>query len=198
MSHQTITPELLRAALGYLSPNVPRDEWARVGMAIKSEYPDDTGLGLFDEWSKGGESYSSKAVQSTWKSLKATGGVTVATLLHEAQAHGFDLSQHSTTNAPKPTPSPELVAQAAAQRKAEAQRERERTEAAQLATAAKALKRWKAASEAPSAEQATYLTRKAVQAYGLRFETDGTALVPLRDGDGKLLTFFCSRIEVLL
>ena len=183
-----ITPELIRAALGYLSPNVPRDEWARVGMAIKNEYPDDTGLGLFDEWSKGGESYSGKAVQSTWKSLKATGGVTVATLLHEAQSHGFDLSEHSSaTHAPKQAPSPEQAAKAAAQRKAEAQRERERTEAAHLATAAKAAKRWYSAFPAPPEDMPTYLSRKGVQSHGLRFEADGTALVPLCDSTGKLL-----------
>lgn len=167
-----ITPELIRAALGYLSPNVPRDEWARVGMAIKSEYPDDTGLGLFDEWSKGGESYSAKAVQSTWKSLKATGGITVATLLHEAQGHGFDLSEHSSAT-PKQVPSPEQAAKAAAQRKADAQRERERTEAAHLATAAKATKRWQAASDSPPEGMPTYLSRKGVKAHGLRFEADG-------------------------
>ena len=188
MTKPNITPEIVRAALGYLSPNVPRDEWARVGMAIKSEYPDDTGLSLFDEFSKGGESYTAKAVQSTWKSLKATGGVTVATLLHEAQSHGFDLSEHSSaTHAPKQAPSPEELARQATERKAAAKREQERTEAAQFAAAAKAAKRWYAASDSPPEGTPTYLSRKGVQSSGLRFEADGTALVPLCDSTGKLL-----------
>ena len=34
MTQTTITPELLRNALGFVPANLPRDEWARVGMAI--------------------------------------------------------------------------------------------------------------------------------------------------------------------
>jgi putative DNA primase/helicase len=182
MTKPTITPELIRAALGYLLPDVPRDAWARVGMAIKSEYPDETGLALFDEWSARGQSYEAKAVRSTWKSLKASGGVTVATLLHEAQQSGFDLAAH----APAPQPSSGQLAQQERERKAKVQREREQTEAAQLAAAAKAQKRWRAALEAPPEGLPTYPSRKSVQAHGLRFEAEGTALVPLRDAEGKL------------
>jgi putative DNA primase/helicase len=177
-----ISTELLRAALGYLSPNVPRDAWARVGMAIKSEFADDAGLGLFDEWSQRGDSYSAKAVRSTWKSLKATGGVTVATLIHEAQQNGFDQTQHTSAS----QPSPEVAAKLAAQRKANAQREREQTERAQLAASAIAAKRWKAALAAPPEGMATYPARKGVQPHSLRFEADGTALAPLYDEGGKL------------
>ena len=39
-----ITVELLADALTYIPSNVPRAEWVRVGMGIKSEYPDDTGF----------------------------------------------------------------------------------------------------------------------------------------------------------
>ena len=49
----TITPDLLRAALAFVPAALPRDEWARVGMAIKSEYPDGVGFDLFDAWSAG-------------------------------------------------------------------------------------------------------------------------------------------------
>jgi putative DNA primase/helicase len=178
-----ISIELIREALGHLSPNVPRTEWARAGMAIKSEYPGDDGLALFDEWSMRGDSYDAKAVRSTWKSIKPSGGVTIATLIHEAQANGFALPTRSS-DAPKP--SPEQLATQAAQKKAAAQRERERTVAAQLATAAQAIKRWKAAQDAPPEGAATYPARKGVQAHGLRFEAGGTVLVPLRDGASKL------------
>jgi putative DNA primase/helicase len=183
MSHQPTTPELIRAALGHLSPNVPRTEWARVGMAIKSEYPGDDGLAVFDEWSMRGDSYDAKAVRSTWKSIKPSGGVTIATLIHEAQANGFELPKLASDT---PKPSAAQLAAHAAEKKAITKREQERTEAAHLATAAQAMKRWKAAHVAPPDGAATYLTRKGVQAHGLRFEADGTALVPLcefgRDG----------------
>ena len=57
----TPTPEVIRAALAYISANLPRDEWARVGMAIKSEFPDDTGRELFTEWSATAEGFDPKA-----------------------------------------------------------------------------------------------------------------------------------------
>jgi putative DNA primase/helicase len=183
MNHTPTTPELIRAALSHLSPNVPRTEWARVGMAVKSEYSGDDGRALFDEWSMRGDSYDAKAVRSTWKSIKPTGGVTIATLIHEAQANGFELPTQSS-DAPKP--SPEQIAAQAAERKAIAKREQKRTEADHLATAAQAMKRWKTAQDAPPEGMATYPARKGVQAHGLRFEADGTALVPLHDGAGKL------------
>ena len=41
-----ISVELAHSALQCIPANLPRDEWARIGMAIKSEFPDDEGL----EW----------------------------------------------------------------------------------------------------------------------------------------------------
>jgi putative DNA primase/helicase len=80
MNH-TITPDLIRAALTHLSANLPRDDWARIGMAIKSEYPDDTGFALFDQWSSTADSYSVASTKSTWKSLKASGGALLGLLI---------------------------------------------------------------------------------------------------------------------
>ena len=45
------TPDTIRAALSHIPANLPRDEWGRLGMAINSEFPDETGLDLFTEWS---------------------------------------------------------------------------------------------------------------------------------------------------
>lgn len=45
------TLEMVSEALTFIPANLPRDEWVRIGMAIKSEFPDDTGLHLFDIWS---------------------------------------------------------------------------------------------------------------------------------------------------
>ena len=86
-----ITPELVREALAALPANLPRDEWARIALAIKSEYPGDTGFDLFDAWSATAEGYDPKAVRSTWQSIKAGGGVGIGTLLHLAQQNGFAL-----------------------------------------------------------------------------------------------------------
>ncbi|NIC43116.1 PriCT-2 domain-containing protein [Aquabacterium sp. A08] len=93
MTPQTpITPELIRQALAFVPAGLPRDEWARVGMAIKAEYPDGTGFDLFDAWSASdADRYDKAGVRSTWRSIKPGGGVGVATLLHLAKEHGFTL-----------------------------------------------------------------------------------------------------------
>ena len=82
MKNNIITPELIRAALQHIAANLPRDEWARIGMAIKSEFPDETGRTLFTDWSATADSFDTKAALSTWKSIKASGGVNIDTLLH--------------------------------------------------------------------------------------------------------------------
>ena len=83
-----ITPELIRAALQFIPANLPRDEWARVGMAIKSEFEDATGFDLFDACSQTSEGYAAKATRGTWQSIKAGGGVGIGTLFHLAMENG--------------------------------------------------------------------------------------------------------------
>ena len=102
--HTKHTPELIRAALAHIPANLPRDEWARVAMSIKSEYPDDTGRGLFEGWSAGADGYDKQACASTWRSIKAGGGVTVATLLHMAKQHGFELPKYGQAGAAPSAP----------------------------------------------------------------------------------------------
>ena len=176
-----VTPELIRAALAHIPANLPRDEWARVGMAIKSEYPDGTGLELFDAWSASDpDQYDRKAVQSTWRSVKAGGGVSVATLLHLAKEHGFTLPKAG--QAPAAPSAAELAERerqrAQRQQQEAAQREEEHARAAQQAAA-----QWEEASETGASP---YLVRKGVQAHGVRFAAGGWLLVPLRDGAGQL------------
>ncbi len=185
MTQTPITPELLRAALAHIPANLPRDEWARVGMAIKSEYPDGTGFDLFDQWSASDpDRYDRKAVQSTWRSIKAGGGVGVATLLHLAKEHGFTLPK--TGQAPA-APSAAELAERERQRQERQRQEQAARLAAQEGAAAEALGLWEGnGRDVTDPEQAPYLVRKDVQAYGVRFTHPGTLLVPLRDAAGKL------------
>ena len=183
MNH-AITPELIRAALTHLSANLPRDDWARIGMSVKSEFPDDVGFALFDQWSSTADGYSAASAKATWKSIKPGGGVTIATLLHEAQQNGFVMGDNL---APIAQPSPEQLKQEAQQRAAAAQRDRESTAAQHAATALQAVERWdKASDKPPQATAAPYLARKGVQGYGVRYEANGAVLVPLRDAAGTL------------
>ena len=176
----TIAPDLIRAALAHIPANLPRDEWARVCMAIKSEYPDETGRGLFEDWSATADGYEASATRSTWRSVKAGGGVTVATLLHIAKQHGFELPKAG--NAPA-APSAAELARREAERQQAARAEVERQQAAQAAAADAVRALWDAASPTGASP---YMARKGVQPHGLRFMPYGTALVPMRDADGTL------------
>jgi len=178
MSH--ITPELIRAALAHIPANLPRDEWAKVGMAIKSEYPDDVGRGLFDAWSATADGYGAGDAASTWRSIKAGGGVTIASLLHVAKQHGFELPK---PDKPPAAPSAAELARRDAERQQAAKADAERRQAAHATAAEAARALWDAASPSGSSP---YLARKGVQAHGLRFAPDGGVLVPLRDAEGAL------------
>ena len=180
MNTTTITPSLISDALAYIPATLPRDDWARVAMSIKSEFPDVAGFDLFDAWSQTGEGYSAKATRGTWQSVKAGGGVGIGTLLHLAKEHGFTLPKDSQASAP---PSPELLAQRDSDRKAAQAAEQARTAAAQALAAHEAAVLWEQASETGTS---AYLKRKGVQPYGLRFTLDGWVLVPMRDAAGTL------------
>jgi putative DNA primase/helicase len=171
-----ISDTAIRAALTYIPPD-DRDIWVRVGMALKSEM-DDAGFDLFDQWSQGAENFNAKAVKSTWKSFKAGGGVTIASLIAEAKQRGFDPKQYAPA-----APLPEAERERAKREQAERERlANVELEAKQEAAAHEAATLWAAASiegESP------YLVRKQVAAHGVRFSGD-TVMVPLCDADGKL------------
>ena len=175
-----ITPDLIRAALQHVPANLARDEWARVGMAIKSEFPDDTGRELFTEWSATADGFDIKATRSTWQSIKPSGGVGIGTLLHLAKSNGFTLPKPDQAPA---KPDPATVARLASERTANQKAEQARQQAAHDHASNEAALLWQAASETGSSP---YLTRKGVQAYGVRFASDGCVLVPMRDAAGKL------------
>lgn len=180
-SRISITPELIQQALAHIPANLPRDEWARVGMAIKSEYPDGTGFDLFDAWSASdADRYDKKAVASTWRSIKAGGGVAVATLLHLAKEHGFALPKAGQSPA---APSAAQLAERERQRANRQREEQARIDAAHSEAADQAAMQWQAASESG---HSPYLVRKGVQPHGVRFAPGGWLLVPLRDAAGEL------------
>lgn len=175
-----ITPELIRAALAFIPASLPRNDWAKVCAAIKSEFPDDAGRTLFTEWSATADSYDPKAAASTWKSIKASGGVGIGTLLHLAKANGFELPKGAQAPA---TPDPEARARRERDKEESQRKERARIEAAHVSAASEAATLWQQAGETG---ESPYLTRKGVQPYGVRFAADGWLLVPLRDAAGVL------------
>jgi putative DNA primase/helicase len=175
-----ITPDLIRAALQFIPANLPRDEWARVGMAIKSEFSDGTGSDLFSDWSATADGYDPKATRTTWQSIKAGGGVGIGTLLHLAKEQGFTLPKADQAAA---KPDPDVLARRELELSQSRQQEKARIEAAHEKAAIEAAALWSQASETG---QSAYLTRKGIQPHGVRFAADGWLLLPVRDAAGLL------------
>lgn len=173
-----ITPDLIRAALSCIPPDLIRDDWARVGMAIKSELGAE-GFDLFDTWSQGSESYDASAAKETWRSVKGAGRVTIGTLFHLAKGYGFKFDDKPGEAQPD---SASMKAMAEA-RKARDEAERKATEAAHRKAAELAAKLW---SDATEATTSPYLERKGVKGRGVRVDAQGVLLVPMRDERGAL------------
>lgn len=178
MASRRHSADTVRQALEFLSPDIVRDDWVRIAMAIKSEL-DEAGFELFEEWSSRADSYDARATHSTWRSIKASGGVTIGTLFELAKAAGFKFTEGGAKRLTKAD-----RARMEAKKRERDAAERARRQDAQRATAVVAQERWKRASPAGSSP---YLDRKAVGAHGIRFEAArGSFLVPLCDVDGVL------------
>jgi putative DNA primase/helicase len=132
--------ERTRDALRFL-PLDNRDDWLRAGMALKSEFGDN-GFDLWNEWAKQSESHNERDARSVWRSIDASGGVTIGTLFYAAKAAGW--ADDGAHDRPTPEELAELKRKSVEQAKHDkANIERERKE-----TVAKAMQIWEAANEA--------------------------------------------------
>ena len=189
--HDATSIERARSALSYLNPNCDRDTWVKYGMCLKHEFGD-AGFDLWDEWSSQSDKYRAMDARATWKSIKAAGNRTIATLFYDAKQGGWkDDAKYK-----KPTKAEIEERKAAAAARAE-QAAKEQAEAHEKA-AAWAQSLWDAAQPC---ESHPYLTRKGVASYGLRVgrwerideETgevtvvaNNALLIPIRDRQRKL------------
>ena len=184
-NHTKHPPDTIAAALSYIPANLPRDEWARLGMAVHSEFSDETGFDLFDTWSSTAANYDARACRDAWKSFKASGPVGIGTLLHVAKSYGFTLPKPDQT-APSLSPAEQAAQRARAQEAAAAEAARRAAEHEGAAAEAQAY--WEGnCTDVTDPGQAPYLARKGVLPFGVRFDRSSKELViPLRDGEGKL------------
>ncbi|MFM0136837.1 DUF927 domain-containing protein [Caballeronia grimmiae] len=160
----------IETALLCIPPDIPREEWARVGAALKDEMGD-AGFDLFDRWSQGAGNYEAAAARDTWRSLKP-GMIRIGTLFHVASEHGFDLRAHKAA----PVDPAELDRRRAERQKRDAtdaaKRERQAKHAATIALAI-----WEKATEAH--DDHPYLMRKGLSAPKTLREIDATKLAKL-------------------
>ncbi len=94
-------------ALHAISPDLPRDEWVKVGMAFHAT---DGDFVTFDNWSAKADNYSAADCRNMWKSLKKEGGIGAGTLYKMASEHGW--SEGKASQAPsRPIEPPRKPAQ---------------------------------------------------------------------------------------
>ena len=171
--------DTLRAAL-YSIPADDREVWWRIGAAIKSELGE-AGFSLWDTWSRQSDRYKAADARAVWRSVKPTGGITIATLYHMAKENGW-AGQAPARHQPS---AEERRLWAEARRREEAERNRREADAAAKAEAMlmeaeyvdPRARNGRQSDEVPSAHP--YLVAKGfAQQDGLVL--DGNLLVPMR------------------
>ncbi len=86
--------EEIQHALGSVSPDVSRDEWVNIGMALhhagSATNQLEQALYIWNEWSQGGTKYQGeKDILTCWHSFTANSGIGLGTLFHIAQSYGW-------------------------------------------------------------------------------------------------------------
>lgn len=85
----------IRSALDSISPDVTRDEWVQVGMALHYAGHHtghlDQALQIFDEWSSQSQTKykGQQDILTQWRSFKPDNGITLGTLFHTASQYGW-------------------------------------------------------------------------------------------------------------
>ncbi len=160
-----------------------RETWVTMAMAIKSDRGE-AGFTMWDTWSRQSDQYKAADARAVWRSVKPTGGITIATLYHLAKENGW------AGEAPvKTAPSAEEKRQRAEAKRREAEeRNRREAEAAAKAEAmlmeaeyvdprARRARNVRQSDEVPSAHP--YLVAKGFAQQG-GLVLDGKLLVPMR------------------
>lgn len=183
-AYRDLTVEEIQTALSYIDAGCVRSEWVEVGMALKAELGN-AGFTLFDEWSQTASSYDKTASKDTWKSIRTSGGITIATLIYRAQQSGFALDEDKR----EPLNQSQIQERKNRQREeaeeADAEFARKRAAAATLANEI-----WSGLEEVEGRNH-PYLERKGVESFGLRVGkwknyAEPALFIPLRNEVGDL------------
>lgn len=89
---QTIPVDQVGRMLSYIQiDELDYDGWLKVGMAIKSQYPDGSGLDIWDAWSSGGSRYKDGECRVRWNGFSDSGSVRAGTLFYYAKEGGWEV-----------------------------------------------------------------------------------------------------------
>ncbi|SFU23164.1 phage/plasmid primase, P4 family [Paraburkholderia aspalathi] len=89
--------ERVTGALKAIPPD-DRETWRNVGAALKEDFGED-GRELWDEWAQTSSKYDDSDQEQTWNGFTSRpGGVTIATIFHLAQKHGWKEERKEVTS----------------------------------------------------------------------------------------------------
>lgn len=88
-------------ALHSIPPDLPRDEWVKVGMAAQAAGLD---FDTFNEWSAGAGNYSERDARDTWRSFKPGKGIGPGTLYRVGAEHGWRMGEGKPQQRPQQGP----------------------------------------------------------------------------------------------
>ncbi|CAB3776594.1 PriCT-2 domain-containing protein [Paraburkholderia caffeinilytica] len=142
----------VRAALAVI-PAEDYGTWVDMAFALKHGLGD-AGFDIWNEWSRTAGNYDERAARTTWRSVKESGGKTLASLFWLARQHGFDLRRghYPDQMATALVPGPDVLERRA--------REAARQQARHAAAAREAEEIWQWAR--PVGPEHPYLVRKAL------------------------------------
>ena len=100
--HQQLTADDIWSMLLAI-PAYDREDWVRVGMALKS-YLGDNGFAMFDNWSQTADNYKASAARSVWRSFRGS-GVGIGSLVQMAMQNDWNRNA-PTSPAPAPRRAP--------------------------------------------------------------------------------------------
>ncbi|NOJ26338.1 bifunctional DNA primase/polymerase [Vibrio coralliilyticus] len=84
-------PSQIRRMLDYIDPDdLDYEEWLICIQAVHSQFPDEIGFKIADEWSQRGARYEAGEIHSRWTGFDETGEIRVGSLIHFAQQGGFN------------------------------------------------------------------------------------------------------------
>lgn len=88
---QKLELEQINRMLASIDPDdTDYDKWLRIGLAIKSQYPGEEGLKIWDEWSKKGHRYKKGECHTRWEGFSDCGTVRIGTLFYHATESGWE------------------------------------------------------------------------------------------------------------
>ncbi|MBD1559529.1 DNA primase [Vibrio sp. S9_S30] len=75
-------------ALGYISPDLPQQDWAKIGRALYVEFGE-LARDMFESWSAPGNTYNKAAFNSWWKNFRKTKRTDFGSFIFEAKKAGW-------------------------------------------------------------------------------------------------------------